>query len=104
MDEDNPEGSGAGSGLHGPSATSTEEGLEVAEGSSTALSGSRGSGLDLASIASSHREKSRTQQDLKRQFEEFSRNLSLGRSRSRRGNKRNQSPKKKVKKGAYLMQ
>ncbi len=35
-------------------------------------------------IAESHREKSRSQQDLKRQFEEFSRNLSFGRSRHHR--------------------
>ncbi len=43
-----------------------------------------GSNLDINSIAEAHREKSRAQSDLKRQFEEFSRNLSFGRSGSRR--------------------
>ena len=40
-----------------------------------------GSGLNLTAIAESHREMTRSQSDLKRQFEEFSRNLSFRRTR-----------------------
>ena len=47
-----------------------------------------GSGLDIMSIAEAHREKSKSQQDLKRQFEEFSRNLSFRRTGSDRRNKK----------------
>ena len=40
--------------------------------------------MNILSIAESHREKSKSQQDLKRQFEEFSRNLSFRRSGGRK--------------------
>ncbi len=76
MDEDNPEPS-----LTGPRG---EEALENKENSGMDDKASAGSNLDILAIAESHREKSKSQQDLKRQFEEFSRNLSFGRTRQAR--------------------
>ena len=55
----------------------------VGAGSTQDDDGSAGSNLDILSIAEAHREKSKSQQDLKRQFEEFSRNLSFRRAGSR---------------------
>lgn len=72
VDEDNPEPSLTGPPLGGP---------DGGGGSNSASATNSNANLDILSIAEQHREKSKSQQDLKRQFEEFSRNLSLGRSR-----------------------
>ena len=77
MDEDIPEPS-----LTGP--------LE-AGGSVTNNENNKSSNLDIFAIAEEHREKSKSQQDLKRQFEEFSRNLSFRRSGRAATNKKKQN-------------
>ena len=81
MDEDNPE-----FGLsHGAGADSSH----IPDSSTDDLAASsNNSALDILSIAEAHKEKSKSQQDLKRQFEEFSRNLSFRRSGSARNKKK----------------
>lgn len=73
VDEDNPENNTL-KGPPGAGSTQDED--------------SAGSSLDILSIAEAHREKSKSQQDLKRQFEEFSRNLSFRRAGSRNNKKK----------------
>jgi hypothetical protein len=55
-----------------------EEGNEIEGGPSCGSSN-----LDINSIAEAHRERSKAQNDLKRQFEEFSRNLSFSGGKER---------------------
>jgi hypothetical protein len=55
-----------------------EEGNEIEGGPSCGSSN-----LDIISIAEAHRERSKAQNDLKRQFEEFSRNLSFSRRKGK---------------------
>lgn len=82
VDEDCPEMNSIGQQSLGVSSTDNNDPAHNSSSSSHAHTNeSAGSGLNLAVIAESHREMTRSQTDLKRQFEEFSRNLSFRRTR-----------------------